>query len=82
MAALQLAVAWLFCRFVARGNFLAYAVILWTFALRASVATLFATGNVALRTQGWIVASVLVLSVAWALYPALLRRDQIAGAPT
>jgi hypothetical protein len=80
-AALRLACAWFFCRWIARGNLLAYALILWALALRGPMATLFASGNAVLVTQAWVVAGALALSLVWALYPALTRREETAVAP-
>jgi hypothetical protein len=82
MAALRLACAWLLCWWIARGNLLAYALILWYFALRMPIATLLAAGNAALRAQGWLVAAVLALSLLWALYPAFRERVETAGPAT
>jgi hypothetical protein len=65
------AVAW--CWFVARRNYLAYALVLWLLALRAPMMQLFGNGNWALQIQGWALAAVLVLSVVWAVAPALGR---------
>ncbi|MGD0496852.1 MAG: CPBP family intramembrane glutamic endopeptidase [Bryobacteraceae bacterium] len=74
IASLSLAAAWFFCRRIARGNYLAYALVLWTLSLKASIATLFGAGNLALRAQGWTVVAVLALTVGWAVYPAFARR--------
>ena len=73
-AALRLACAWLFCRWIARDNMLAYALIFWALALRGPMAALFDSGNAVLLTQAWVIAGALAVSIAWALYPALMRR--------
>jgi hypothetical protein len=71
------AVAWSW--WVARGNYLAYALVLWVLALRAPMMQLFANGNRGLQIQGWGLATVLVLSMVWAVVPALRRRVAAAG---
>jgi membrane protease YdiL (CAAX protease family) len=64
----------LFCLLFARRNYLAYALVFWAMALRPALAELFGNGNPALDRQGWIVAGVFVVSVVWAVAPALRRR--------
>ncbi|MGA2267645.1 MAG: type II CAAX endopeptidase family protein [Bryobacteraceae bacterium] len=64
----------LFCLCFARKNYLAYALVLWMLALRPAMMQLFGNANPALQMQGWMVAGVLALSVAWAVAPALGRR--------
>jgi membrane protease YdiL (CAAX protease family) len=71
------AVAW--CWWMARRNYLAYALVLWVLALRAPMMQLFSNGNPALQIQGWALAAVLVLSMVWAVAPALGRRVASAG---
>jgi membrane protease YdiL (CAAX protease family) len=70
-AALGCAVLWSW--WIARRNYLAYALMLWVLALRAPMMQLFGNGNRALQIQGWALAAVLVLSVVWAVAPALGR---------
>ena len=67
-----------FCRFFARRNYLAYALVLWLMTLRTPMMQLLNTGNAALQAQGWLIAGIMAASVAWAVAPALLRR----GAPS
>jgi len=62
--------AWGFCRWFARDNYLAYAVVLWGSALSAAILELVGSGNAGLQIQGWIVAGVLAASVVWAVAPA------------
>jgi membrane protease YdiL (CAAX protease family) len=72
-AAVVCAVAW--CWWMARSNYLAYALVLWLLALRTPMMQLFSNGNWALQIQGWALAAVLVLSMVWAVAPALGRAD-------
>jgi membrane protease YdiL (CAAX protease family) len=74
MAAIWAGCAVLFCLCFARKNYLAYALVLWAMALRPAMMELFGNANPALDRQGWMVAGVLAVSVAWALAPALRRR--------
>jgi hypothetical protein len=74
MAAIWAGGAVLFCLCFARKNYLAYALVLWSMALRPAIAELFGNGNPALERQAWIVAGVLAVSVVWAVAPALRRR--------
>ena len=62
----------LLCRWFARDNYLAYALILFAAALRSPLAELLAAANPALQVQGWLVAAALALAVAWAVYPVFL----------
>ena len=74
MAAIWAGCAVLFCLLFARKNYLAYALVLWAMALRPAMTELFGNANPALERQGWMVASVLAVSVVWAVAPALRRR--------
>jgi hypothetical protein len=74
MAAIWAGCAVLFCLLFARKNYLAYALVLWTMALRPAITELFGNANPALERQGWMVAAVLAVSVVWAVAPALRRR--------
>jgi hypothetical protein len=67
------AAAYAFCRFFARRNYLAYALVFWLMALRGPMMKLLGNGNSALEMQGWIVAAVMAVSVLWAVAPALGR---------
>jgi len=69
--ALSLGCAVAFCFWVARGNYLAYALVIWILGLRGPMATLFANLNPGLQIQGWALGIVLVLSLVWAIAPAL-----------
>ena len=69
--AISLACAAAFCFWIARGNYLAYALVIWILGLRAPMATLFANVNPGLQIQGWAIGIVLVLSLVWAVVPAL-----------
>ncbi|MBS1859025.1 MAG: CPBP family intramembrane metalloprotease [Acidobacteria bacterium] len=60
-----------FCQWYGRRNWLAYGLVLWVAALRGPLGLLLGSGNPGLAAQGWIVASVLAVSVAWALGPAV-----------
>jgi membrane protease YdiL (CAAX protease family) len=70
-ALLPLSAAFLFVYVFARRNLLAYGLAAWAFALRGPAADLFAQPNPALQFQGWIVAAVLVATLAWAAYGSL-----------
>jgi hypothetical protein len=82
-ACATLAGMFLLCRWFARDNYLAYALILFAAALRAPLAELLGTANPALEMQGWLVAAALALAAAWAAYPAFLpfpwRRGTVAA---
>jgi len=69
--------AWIFCRWFARDNYLAYAVVLWVMGLRGALLELFGNPNAGLHLQGWIVAGVLAASVVWVAWPALVRRQTL-----
>ncbi len=68
-----------FCLWIARGNYLAYALVLWMLALRAPMMQLFGNGNPTLQMQGWALAGVLAVSILWAVAPAVGRRAAPAG---
>jgi hypothetical protein len=65
-----------FCRWFGRRNWLAYGIVLWVAALRSPLAQLFGNGNEALDAQGWMVATVMVVTVLWAVARALGRSPQ------
>ena len=75
---LTAAAAAAFCFFFARGNFLAYALVLWAFALRAPIADLLSTGNASLQAQGWAIVVVFVIGLVWILLPSLGRETPAA----
>jgi hypothetical protein len=62
--------AFLFFRYFARRNYLAYALVLWLLVLQEPVMQLLGNGNTALEIQGWVVAAVMAASVLWAVAPA------------
>jgi hypothetical protein len=63
-----------FCRYFARRNYLAYALIIWLVALRAPMMELLGTGNAALQAQGWMIGGIMAATLAWAVAPALSKR--------
>jgi hypothetical protein len=65
-----------FCWFFARRNYLAYALVLWLVALRTPMLQLLDTANSPLQTQGYLLAAVMLATLAWALAPAFLRPDR------
>ena len=73
-ACLALGGAALFCLRIARGNYLAYVLVLWAMALRGPLVELYGNGNSSLAVQGWIVAAVLAAVVVWAVAPATGRK--------
>ncbi len=79
-ACFTVACAALFCLYVARDNYLAYALVLWVAALRGPLVELFGNGNTALYVQGWMVATALVAVLVWAIAPAFGRKTSVAGA--
>jgi hypothetical protein len=80
-AAIAVAAVAVFCRWYGGRNWLAYGVVLWVAALRGPLALFLGSGNGALAAQGWIVASVLAVSVAWALGPAVRGGGTSVQAP-
>jgi membrane protease YdiL (CAAX protease family) len=73
-AALAGGCAVLFCLCIARRNYLAYALVLWTMALRTPMMQLFGNANPGLQMQGWALGGVLAVSILWAVAPAFGRR--------
>jgi hypothetical protein len=65
-----------FCWFFARRNYLAYALVLWLVALRTPMLQLLDTANSSLQTQGYLLAAIMLATLAWALAPAFLRHDR------
>ena len=76
IAAVGLGCAAAFCYWIGRRNYLAYALVIWALALRGPMTLLFSNGNPALQIQGSALAVVLVLSVVWAVAPAVWRRER------
>jgi len=73
------ACAVLFCLWIARRNYLAYALVLWMIALRTPMMQLFGNANPGLQMQGWALAGALAVSILWAAAPAFGRRAASAG---
>lgn len=71
IALATVASAYAFCRYFARRNYLAYALVLWLLALRAPMMQLLGNGNGALERQGWVLAAVMAASLAWVVAPSL-----------
>jgi len=64
-----------FCLWIARRNYLAYALALLVMSVRTPLVQLFGNGNPALQIQGSVLAAVLVLTIVWAAAPALRRSE-------
>ena len=64
-----------FCWFFGRKNYLAYVLVVWLIALRAPLAELLGNGNASLDVQGWIVGTVMAVTILWAVGPGLWRRE-------
>jgi len=62
-----------FCRYFARRNYLAFALLLWLMALRTPMVQLADTGNAALMAQAWLVGGVMAAGVIWAIAPLFSR---------
>ncbi|MGO9255349.1 MAG: CPBP family intramembrane glutamic endopeptidase [Bryobacteraceae bacterium] len=60
------------CLWFARDNYLAYALMLWTSALWGSMAQFFDNPMPSFQIQGCILATVLAVTLIWAVAPALL----------
>ena len=76
---LTAAAAALFCFRIARGNPLAYALALWTLALRGPLTELFSSPAHGFAAQGAIVALVLAASLVFVAAPGLLNAKPEAG---
>jgi len=68
-----------FCVWFARKNYLAYALVLGMGAVHSALAELLHSGNAGLETQGWVVVAVVVVAIAWAVGPGLVRPVRSAG---
>jgi membrane protease YdiL (CAAX protease family) len=75
-----LVVAWLFVRYVARENYLAYALSIWTLLLAARAADLLAQPAATLRVQGGVVMAVLVATAIWGVAPWAGRAAAVQSA--
>ena len=69
-----------YCVFFGRNNYLAYAVVLAAWAMRAPLAELFGNPMAGLAAQGWIAAAGLAAIVIWAVAPAVAGRARGVGA--
>jgi hypothetical protein len=72
IALLVVGVAAVGCLYFARGNYLAYAVILWVVSLRGPLGELY--GNTR-PVHFWSVVTILLAGVLWALVPMGSRRE-------
>jgi len=64
---------WIFIRWFARGNLLAYLLAAFTLALGSRGLALVEQPNGALQVQGWALLALLAAIVAWTVRPALAR---------
>ncbi len=80
LALVSLAAVIVFCRFFARDNYVAYALVFWALALRGPLTELFAVPW--LQTQAWILAAALALVLVWVVRPVFSPQPQrsVAGA--
>ena len=80
--ALGIAAITVFCRYFARGNYLAYVVIFWLLALRGPMEELLGNPYPAYVLAGRIVAAVALAAILWAIAPAFLpaRKQEEAAA--
>lgn len=69
-----------FCAWFARRNYLAYFLIFILLVLRSPLSELFGTGNRALLVHGLMVLGILLITVVWALLPALRRTPRLERA--
>jgi hypothetical protein len=74
MVVLTGAVAFPFCLWFGRSNYLAYALVFWSLSLRTALAELLENDLAGAQAQGWMVAAALALTVLWVLLPARPRR--------
>jgi membrane protease YdiL (CAAX protease family) len=75
IAAVAVGTAVAFCRWFARGNYLAYAAALWAFALQGPLAELYSCPR---QPHFWILLAILAAGLLWALLPLRSRRAVIA----
>jgi membrane protease YdiL (CAAX protease family) len=78
LACLTVTCGAVFCLWIGRDNYLAYALVLLVMALRGPLAELFGNANPALQVQGYLVATVLAAVVVWAIAPAFGKRVEAA----
>ncbi|HLH20110.1 MAG TPA: type II CAAX endopeptidase family protein [Bryobacteraceae bacterium] len=80
LALLEVAVPAVFCLVFARGNYLAYALVLAAMAERSPLAELFGNPMPGLAVNGWIVAAILAALFLWALAPLGAVRERAVPA--
>ena len=73
---LTVAAAVLFCRYFGRGNYLAYALVLWLLALRGPLAELFGNPYRAYVMQGRVLALIAAAAILWAVIPSWLEKKR------
>jgi hypothetical protein len=69
-----LACAAAFIYWFGRRNWLAYALVLWLFAVRGPLLELLGNGNSSLDIQGWIAGFISAGLALWVIAPAIGRR--------
>jgi membrane protease YdiL (CAAX protease family) len=70
-AATTFAAAYVFCRWFARDNYLAYAVALWILAVRGPLAELYGSPR---QPHFWILTAIALAGLVWALMPIRAAR--------
>jgi hypothetical protein len=75
-----LACAVIFCRWFARANYLAYALVLWAEGIRSGLGELLANPNAGYQVQGWIVLACGLAAVVWLVSPAVRREPEVRAA--
>jgi membrane protease YdiL (CAAX protease family) len=78
IALLYVGAAAAFCYWFARGNYLAYALVLALLSQRSSLGELFGNPAPGLTVQGWIISAVLAAMVFWAVLTGAAPRAQSA----
>ena len=73
---LTVAAAVVFCRYFARANYLAYALVLWLVALRGPLAELFGNPYPAYVMQGRLLALIAAAAILWAVIPSWTGKKQ------
>jgi membrane protease YdiL (CAAX protease family) len=76
LAALSLTATVVLCRYFARGNYLAYALVLWLLVLRAPLGDLLGNPYPAYQIQGFLLAFAGLDAVAWAILPAFRKEPR------
>jgi hypothetical protein len=71
IAVVAVGAGWAFCRYFARENYLAYAVVLWVFALRGPLGELYDSPR---QPHFWVLVAILAAGLVWALLPFGRRR--------